>query len=240
MPLILSDGHSESSNTTRSRRRIAASLFSAYSLAEISNYSLFSLPIFIQEIDNKTWYVQVGRGAVPEKSAAVVVPKSTSLLLSIKGQTGSHFEIEVLPTDTVDYLKERVWEKRLGWPPDQQVLYYTERGRAFRLRDGITMAGHGVHGYGVPKRKPQQTMCQLSITYHASCIHVTIKPLTTCHPLCPEPVWTEGPRRDLCAECQKRREQEIGRKRKEKLAEKMAAAGVGDEVDGDVWEEIEL
>ncbi|KAF7514316.1 hypothetical protein GJ744_000086 [Endocarpon pusillum] len=90
------------------------------------------------------------------------------------------------------------------------------------------------------KKKPQETMCQLSITYHGSCPHVTIKPLTTCRPLCPEPCWTEGPRRDLCAACMKRREQEIGRKRKDKMVEKMAAAGVGDEADGDVWEEIEL
>ena len=83
-------------------------------------------------------------------------------------------------------------------------------------------------------------MCQLSITHHASCTHITIKPLTTCRPLCPEPFWTEGPRRDLCAKCLKRREQEIDRERKDKMVGKMVAAGVGDEVDGDVWEEIEL
>lgn len=83
-------------------------------------------------------------------------------------------------------------------------------------------------------------MCQLSITHHASCIHVTIKPILTCHPRCAEPAWTEGPRRDLCAECIKRRERKIGRDRKDKMVEKLAAAGVGDEADGDVWVEIEL
>jgi hypothetical protein len=61
LQLLDSDGHSETSVTTSTRQRAAASIFSALSLAEISNLSQYSLPIFIQEISNNIWYVQVGR-----------------------------------------------------------------------------------------------------------------------------------------------------------------------------------
>jgi len=55
------DVHSETSITTRHRRGAAASIFSAISLADISNISLYSLPIFIQEIGNNKWYINHGR-----------------------------------------------------------------------------------------------------------------------------------------------------------------------------------
>lgn len=85
-------------------------------------------------------------------------------------------------------------------------------------------------------------MCLLSITHHATCSHLTIKPLITCRPLCLEPSSTEGPRRDLCAKCLKQKDKYIGQDRQEKVAAQMAAAGVGAEADHaeDVWVEIEL
>ena len=52
------DAHSETSMTTRRRRGAAASIFSALSLADISNLSQFSLPILIQEIGNNRWYIE--------------------------------------------------------------------------------------------------------------------------------------------------------------------------------------
>ncbi|KAK1760359.1 hypothetical protein QBC47DRAFT_427482 [Echria macrotheca] len=52
------DAHSETSMTTTRRRGAAASIFSALSLADISNLSQFSLPILIQEIGNNQWYVE--------------------------------------------------------------------------------------------------------------------------------------------------------------------------------------
>ncbi|EJT68597.1 CAMK/CAMKL/KIN4 protein kinase [Gaeumannomyces tritici R3-111a-1] len=61
--LITSDGHSETSVTTSTRRRAAASIFSAISLADISNLSQYSLPILIQEVGNNRWYIQMGRPA---------------------------------------------------------------------------------------------------------------------------------------------------------------------------------
>ncbi|KAL8291060.1 hypothetical protein RB597_005576 [Gaeumannomyces tritici] len=54
--LATSDGHSETSITTSTRRRAAASIFSATSLADISHLSQFSLPILIWEIGNNRWY----------------------------------------------------------------------------------------------------------------------------------------------------------------------------------------
>jgi hypothetical protein len=60
LQLLDSDSHSETSATTSTRQRAAASIFSALSLADISNLSQYSLPIFIKEISNSRWYVQVG------------------------------------------------------------------------------------------------------------------------------------------------------------------------------------
>jgi len=151
MPPILSDDHSESSHTTRGRRRIATSIFSAYSLADISDYSLFPLPIFIQEIDNKIWYVQVEKGAVPENTVAAAVPEPTKFLLSIKSGTSERRMMEVQLTDTVDYLKEKLYEKGMAWSPSQQALFYEDypTARGLKLQDGKTLADHGVRETGV-------------------------------------------------------------------------------------------
>ncbi len=150
MPLILSDGHSESSNTTRSRRRIAASIFSAYSLADISNYSLFSLPILIQEIDNRTWYVQVGRSAVLEKTTAVVERKPPGPFeLSVKSLHSRLYRIQMERVNTVEDLKRKICDHEWGIDPFSSTLFYTEQGRGFKLRDGMTLADQGVHRNGV-------------------------------------------------------------------------------------------
>jgi hypothetical protein len=50
-------GHSQSSLTTLARRTAAISMFSLLSLAEVSNISVFSLPIDQIDIANSHWYV---------------------------------------------------------------------------------------------------------------------------------------------------------------------------------------
>ncbi|KAL8303112.1 hypothetical protein RB597_005263 [Gaeumannomyces tritici] len=69
--LTTSDAHSETSATTSTRRRAAASIFSALSLADISNLSVCSLPILIQEVGNNHWYIQVGPSVNKSDSSVV-------------------------------------------------------------------------------------------------------------------------------------------------------------------------
>jgi hypothetical protein len=77
---IIDDGHSETSMTPSIRRRLAISIFSALSLAEISNLSQFSLPIFIQEISNNQWYAHVGSLNSEPRLCPTVIPLTVKLL----------------------------------------------------------------------------------------------------------------------------------------------------------------
>lgn len=93
--LATSDGHSETSITTSARRRAAASIFSATSLADISHLSQFSLPILIQEVGNNQWYMEVGRpdtACLAHLADKAVVPK---LIMQVETMLGKKLDIVV-------------------------------------------------------------------------------------------------------------------------------------------------
>lgn len=56
---LQSDSHSETSITSSHRRNAAFAIFSSQSIAEISNLSVYTLPISIEELSNKTWYISI-------------------------------------------------------------------------------------------------------------------------------------------------------------------------------------
>lgn len=64
-----SNTHSETSLASSTRRTMAISIFSAISLAEISNISVYSLPISIQEVRNLNWHTGVQAPSLPRTGA---------------------------------------------------------------------------------------------------------------------------------------------------------------------------
>jgi hypothetical protein len=134
---IISDGHSETSMTPSIRRQFAISIFSALSLAEISNLSQFSLPIFIQEIGNNRWYAHVGS----LNGDTRLLP--TVIRLMVKVFHSSSIEVRVAPTTTGYQLKEMIHDRE-GTPADQMVLVYTLRTNFARLDDTMSLAEQGI------------------------------------------------------------------------------------------------
>jgi hypothetical protein len=136
LELLGSDGHSETSVTTSTRRRAAASIFSALSLAEISNLSQYSLPIFIQEIGNSQWYIQVGRLS----ASSGMVTTASGISFDVKTLEGWSRTYTLQPTDTAYQIKEK-----LGHIPDMIVLVYTGPGGKFlRLQDDKSFEEQGI------------------------------------------------------------------------------------------------
>jgi hypothetical protein len=157
LELLGSDGHSETSVTTSTRRRAAASIFSALSLAEISNLSQYSLPIFIQEISNSRWYIQIGRLS----ASSGMVTTASGISFDVKTLLGESKTYTLQPTDTVYQIKEKLKE-----PPDIVVLVYTEPGGKFlRLQDhksfeeqGITSTHPGARVHVLPRYRAGGTV----------------------------------------------------------------------------------
>jgi hypothetical protein len=137
LQLLDSDGHSETSVTTSTRQRAAASIFSALSLAEISNLSQYSLPIFIQEISNKIWYVQVGKiSTVPDGIRGT----TSGITFDVTAINGAKETYTMQPSNTGYELKELI-----GWPPpDEVALIYTYGTTLFKIEDYKTFEKQGI------------------------------------------------------------------------------------------------
>jgi len=74
------DAHSETSLTTATRQKRAESVFLATSIAEVSNISFYSLPIFIHEVVHSRWYTP---GSQQTKSAAPITARNGAIDLTI-------------------------------------------------------------------------------------------------------------------------------------------------------------
>ena len=107
---LQSDSHSETSITASHRRNAAFAIFSSQSIAEISNLSVYTLPISIGELGNKAWYISkpaLSSQPVSEKEIRIFVQTGVILPLSISGNvTGlelkQHYEARY-PGLGVDY-----------------------------------------------------------------------------------------------------------------------------------------
>ena len=130
--LVDSDGHSETSITTCSRQRAAASIFSATTLDEISNLSQFSLPIFIPEITHSGWYLAaIGPPAivVSKNGLPIYVTRglwySENILVRFASDYNRPFSLDIEPHVGIRHIKEMVREK-LGVPEDEQMLLFCD------------------------------------------------------------------------------------------------------------------
>ena len=122
--LLRSDTHSETSATSSYRRGAAASIFSATSLADISNISQYSLPIFFEEISNSQWYIHVGRLTLSMTSFNIGKPHIRAIVSPpFQGPDG---EASFHPTDTVLEVKERLYRKHAHL--NDAVLFYKDSG----------------------------------------------------------------------------------------------------------------
>jgi hypothetical protein len=132
-----SDGHSETSITTSIRQRAAASIFSALSLAEISNLSQYSLPIFIQEIGNGRWYIQAGTiSTTPDGMGGTTM----GIHFDVTKLEGGRRTYTMQPSNTGYDLKELI-----GYPPpDQIALVYTHSLKLFKIQDYKTFEEQGI------------------------------------------------------------------------------------------------
>ena len=137
LQLLDSDGHSETSVTTSTRQRAAASIFSALTLAEISNLSQYSLPIFIQEISNSRWYVQVGRISTTPTG---IGGTTSGISLNVTALHGARETYEMEPSNTGYELKKLIRQP----PPDSVVLIYNYGSKLFKIQDHKTFEEQGI------------------------------------------------------------------------------------------------
>ncbi|KUJ09483.1 uncharacterized protein LY89DRAFT_724461 [Mollisia scopiformis] len=132
--LTHSDGHSATSITISTRQRAAASIFSALSLAEISNLSQYSLPIFIQEIGNNRWYIQVGRvSTIFEETGGT----ASRISLDVKKLDGSRTPYTMQPSSTGQDLMNAI-----GGPEHFLVCEHTKN--VFRIENNKTLQEQGI------------------------------------------------------------------------------------------------
>ncbi|KAK0617564.1 hypothetical protein B0T14DRAFT_272883 [Immersiella caudata] len=136
--LVQSDGHSETSITTSHRQKAAASIFSTISLADISNLSQYSLPIFFQEIGNNRWYIHVGK--MTDLGGLEIV--STGIKLRVNSLWGRRKECSVKPTDTPSMLKNQVTDNNSS--SRVALIYSDASGRLFKLDPDKTFADQGI------------------------------------------------------------------------------------------------
>lgn len=140
--LLRSDGHSETSITTSIRRKAAASIFSALSLAEISNLSQYSLPIFMQEIGNQEWYIQVGKFAM---NPGGMGPTALDLIFEIESFKGVKKTFSMQSSHTGRDLKVLT-----GHYPFNYAFIYeyssslSSPTKLFRIRDDKTFEEQGI------------------------------------------------------------------------------------------------
>jgi hypothetical protein len=132
--LIHSDTHSETSLTSSARRTMAISVFSAMSLAEISNLSMYSLPICVQEISNGTWYI------VTRAPEAPLLPQNGEIRVFIKTMTGTTACVYIPANSTSDDLDVKVCETIGG----QQGFFYFYVFAMKRIREGAVLADIGI------------------------------------------------------------------------------------------------
>lgn len=110
--------HSQSSLISTDRRTAATSLFFPESLADISNISVFSLPICAVEISNSAWYT-FGATKTPTRH-------SRKFQIFVKTMTGSTAQYTITSTTTCLQLKEMISASRVD-PIAAQYLFHRDR-----------------------------------------------------------------------------------------------------------------
>lgn len=130
-----SDSHSESSITESTRRLAAFSIFSSQSLAEISNLSVYSLPICLGDISNSTWYI--------DTAARQLLTKNNEFVVFVKSLNGKTISIMVSPKETYEDLKRKIHDKE-GLPVDWFCVGIAYKSTMKRIPDGTTLTEQGV------------------------------------------------------------------------------------------------
>ncbi|KAE8450808.1 hypothetical protein EG329_005721 [Mollisiaceae sp. DMI_Dod_QoI] len=133
---LQSDNHSEISILSSQRRNAAFAIFSSQSIAEISNLSVYRLPISIGELSNKAWYISMAASSsqpVSEKEMQIFV----------KGVTGFIHTLSISGNVIGLELKQRYEDLNLGWDVSHGVLvYFCFNGR--KIEDMRTPSEQGV------------------------------------------------------------------------------------------------
>ncbi|KAK3936615.1 hypothetical protein QBC46DRAFT_394652 [Diplogelasinospora grovesii] len=149
------EGQSETSITTSARQCTALSIFCKIALDEISNLSLFSLPIFVQEISNNRWYTathvslsaainnfrtqfssneRMGTGTYHFAEMVLIIVKTAAML----GRKTVLCRTMGL-NDYCGYIKRSI-ALRKGIPQEWQNLLFNGRS----LEDGKTLEEYGI------------------------------------------------------------------------------------------------
>jgi len=170
--LLRSDTHYETSATSSYRRGAAASIFSATSLADISNISQYSLPIFVEEISNSQWYIHVGRLTLSMTSFNIGKPHIRAIV-SPPFQ-GPDSEASFHPTDTVLEVKERLYRKQAHL--NDAVLFYKDSGGVdwHLLDDGKPFHAQGFtppYGTIVSEHRRWRGTIQMAVRYNTWLSH---------------------------------------------------------------------
>lgn len=94
--------HSQSSLTSSARQTVARSSFSSLSLSDISNISVFSLPIYAIDITNSKWYTFGPSFSIPshvqQTPSSILTPATPPThfgALLPRHDNGTYFEVEV-------------------------------------------------------------------------------------------------------------------------------------------------
>lgn len=131
---LKSDSHSETSITSSHRRNAAFAIFSSQSIAEISNLSVYTLPISIGELSNKAWYISIAAS-----SSKPVSEKKMKIF--IVGAAGNIHTLSISGNVTGLELKQRFTEQYGGWESSLGVLVF-KSGK--KIEDTRTLSEQGV------------------------------------------------------------------------------------------------
>jgi hypothetical protein len=130
---LQSSSHSETSITSSHRRNAAFAIFSSQSIAEISNLSVYTLPISIGELGNKAWYIST---AAP--SSKPVSEKEMKIF--VQGMTGETYTFFISENVTGMELKQQYEDLYSGWDLHRGVLVFG----GSRLEDMRKLSEQGV------------------------------------------------------------------------------------------------
>jgi hypothetical protein len=130
---LQSDSHSETSITSSHRRNAGFAIFSSQSIAEISNLSVYTLPISIGELSNKAWYISI---AAP--SSLPVSEKEMQIF--VKELTGKAYTLSILGNVTGLELKQKYEDRYPSSGVSHGVLVLGGR----KIEDTRTLSEQGI------------------------------------------------------------------------------------------------
>ncbi|KAH7393718.1 hypothetical protein BKA64DRAFT_95164 [Cadophora sp. MPI-SDFR-AT-0126] len=130
---LQSDSHSQTSLTSSHRRNAAFAIFSSQSIDEISNLSIYTLPISIGELSNQAWYISVSA-----RSSQTVSEKK--IYIWVNGITSSRQILSISGNITGLELKQQYNDLYGGWGARHGVLLLHGR----KIEDTRTLFEQGV------------------------------------------------------------------------------------------------